>query len=70
MAVNLSVLDRFVRFILGSFVISLGYLQSDAGFLLFDKRLTWVIGLGTILMALLGHCPIYRMMGISTCPKS
>lgn len=68
MDVNLSTLDRIVRLILGTLIISLGYIQNDAGFMI-DKWASWTIGLMPIVSALFGRCPIYRMLGISTCPK-
>ena len=68
MDVNLSTLDRIARLLLGTFVISLGYIQNDTGFMI-DKWMSWVVGLMPIISALFGRCPIYRMLGISTCPK-
>jgi Protein of unknown function (DUF2892) len=68
MDVNLSTLDRIVRLIVGTMVISLGYIQNDNG-LMIDKWVSWGVGLMPIVSALFGRCPIYRMLGISTCPK-
>ena len=68
MDVNLSTLDRIARLLLGTFVISLGYIQNDTGFMI-DKWTSWGVGLMPIISALFGRCPIYRMLGISTCPK-
>jgi Protein of unknown function (DUF2892) len=68
MDVNLSNFDRIARLLLGTFVISLGYIQNDTGFMI-DKSVSWFVGLMPIVSALFGRCPIYRMLGISTCPK-
>ena len=69
MDVNLSALDRIARLVLGTFVIALGYVHTDGGGFLFPQWLTWLVGLGPIVTALFGRCPIYRMLGISSCPK-
>jgi Protein of unknown function (DUF2892) len=68
MDVNLSTIDRIARLLLGTVVISLGYIEADTGFMI-DKSMSWFVGLMPIVSALFGRCPIYRMLGISTCPK-
>lgn len=61
---NMGTIDRFVRIVIGIALITYGVLnQSWIGF----------IGLVPILTAFVRFCPLYTIIGISTCkvePKS
>lgn len=61
---NMGTIDRFVRIVIGIVLITYGVLnQSWIGF----------IGLVPILTAFVRFCPLYAIIGISTCkvePKS
>lgn len=62
MKVNVGTIDRALRVLLG-----LGLL----GFaLLSDSPLRWwgLVGLVPLLTAAAGFCPLYALLGISTCP--
>lgn len=62
MKVNVGTIDRALRVLLG-----LGLL----GFaLLADSPLRWwgLVGLVPLLTAAAGFCPLYALLGISTCP--
>lgn len=52
--------DRWLRFILGAIVLSLAFI---------GPRSPWgYLGLIPMLTALAGSCPIYSLLGYSTCP--
>lgn len=58
---NLAAWDRIVRVILGMGIISLAF---------WGPRSSWAwLGLILPVTAALGHCPIYVMLGIRTCPS-
>lgn len=59
---NVGTLDRAVRVLLGLGLLSLLALA--------EGGLRWVglIGLVPLLTAAIGSCPIYSMLGVSTCP--
>lgn len=65
MSVNMGTVDRVARLILGivliAYAIPLGFSQTGWN---------WVgwIGVIPILTAIFGMCPLYSMLGISTCP--
>jgi hypothetical protein len=65
MTVNMGLTDRIVRLVVGivliAYAIPIGF--SSTGW-------NWVgwIGVVPILTALLGTCPLYTALGISTCP--
>ena len=65
MSINVGFIDRTVRVIFGlaliAFAIPLGFPQTGWN---------WVgwIGLIPIVTALLGVCPLYSLLGLSTCP--
>lgn len=62
--INLSNLDRTLRFIAGSGIISLAilYFQATLQYILI------IMGAGLIFNAIIGFCGIYYYFGISTCP--
>jgi len=57
---NEGTIDRAVRIVLGLGLISLTFLgpQSPLGF----------IGLVPLATGLIGFCPLYKLIGFSTCP--
>ena len=68
MDANISTLDRAARLILGSIFIAMGL---HAGVVAYVSPIwCYFAASGLILTGLFGRCPVYRLMGISTCPKS
>jgi hypothetical protein len=65
MTVNVGTIDRIMRAIAGAALIAfaLGYIYPGTGW-------NWVgwIGVVPILTALAGNCPVYSLLGVSTCP--
>ncbi|MBE9515900.1 MAG: EAL domain-containing protein [Proteobacteria bacterium] len=63
---NLSGIDRMVRLSLGIFMLWLGLVATD---LLADGAINItiaIVGIINVFSAVLSHCPIYKMVGIST----
>lgn len=58
--VNEGILDRVVRVVLGILVLSLVFIG--------PKSLLGLLGLIPIVTGLVGFCPLYRLIGLSTCP--
>jgi hypothetical protein len=60
MQTNESSIDRALRVVLGIVVLSL---------VVVGPRTMWgLIGLVPLLTGLVGFCPLYRLIGVSTCP--
>lgn len=60
MKANVGTVDRVIRWVLGILIIILGVVF----------RSWWgVIGLIPIISAVIRWCPIYRLFGITTCPR-
>lgn len=57
---NESSADRLVRVILGVVLLSLTFVG--------PKSMLGLLGLVPLLTGLLGFCPLYRLIGVSTCP--
>lgn len=59
---NVGNLDRALRVVIGLALLSLLFVL--------DSNLRWVglIGLVPLLTAALGNCPLYSLVGLSTCP--
>jgi hypothetical protein len=59
---NVGTLDRIVRVILGLGLLSL--------FVILAPPLHWLglIGVVPLLTAAIGNCPLYSIIGVSTCP--
>lgn len=69
MSSNVGIIDRVIRALLGLALIAaalLGVFPNMA--LLFWAAI--VVGLVLIVTALAGFCPLYRLLGLSTCPVS
>lgn len=61
MKLNLGALDRWIRIAGGAFVFSLGF---------WGPQTNWAwLGLLVAFTGLIGHCPIYTMLGLSSCPR-
>jgi Protein of unknown function (DUF2892) len=59
---NEGTLDRFIRIVIGIALLSL----TVAG----PKSMVGLVGIVPIVTGLVGFCPLYRLMGVSTCPVS
>lgn len=57
---NEHTIDRAVRVVLGLALLSLTVLG--------PHTLWGLVGLVPLLTGLAGHCPLYRVFGVSTCP--
>jgi len=67
MSTNVGGLDRVARVILGLALLAFarGWLWPGTGY-------NWVgwIGVVPLATALLGNCPLYSVIGVSTCPRA
>lgn len=63
MKANVGSLDRALRVILGLALLAL--------FVFAEAPLRWwgLIGVVPLLTAALGFCPLYALLGVSTCPR-
>jgi len=59
---NEGTLDRTLRVILGLILLSLVFVG--------PQTLWGLVGLIPLATGLLGHCPLYRIVGLNTCPLS
>ncbi len=64
---NVGIVDRGVRIVVGAVLIAfaLGYVAPGAGY----KWIGW-IGVIPLLTAIFGTCPLYSLLGMSTCSVS
>lgn len=60
---NVGSVDRILRVVVGLVVLSLFFIYPDASWRYFA-----LLGLVPLLTGLLSTCPLYSLMGISTCP--
>jgi hypothetical protein len=60
MKLNEAIWDRMVRIVLGAGLLALVFLgpQTPWGF----------VGVVPLVTGLVGFCPLYRLLGLSTCP--
>jgi len=56
-------LDRIIRVVVGVALLALFFVYPDASW-----RWWTLIGVVPLVTGLVGMCPIYAMLGISTCP--
>ena len=65
MSTNIGAIDRILRIIVGLALLAfaLGFLAPGASY----AWLGW-IGVVPLLTALVGSCPLYSVLGFSTCP--
>lgn len=61
LTINESSADRLLRVVVGIVLLSLTFLG--------PKTLWGLVGLVPLLTGLAGFCPLYRVLGISTCPR-
>ncbi|MDW7967055.1 MAG: DUF2892 domain-containing protein [Thermoanaerobaculum sp.] len=60
MTTNMGSTEKTIRVVVGVAILGLGlYLKSWWG----------LVGLLPLITGLVGYCPAYRLLGISTCPK-
>ena len=57
---NESTADRVIRVVLGLAILSLTFIG--------PQTMWGLLGLILVVTGAVGSCPIYRMLGISTCP--
>lgn len=62
---NVGKLDRALRVILGIALIAGYFLDTDATY-----RWLYLIGIVPLVTGLIGSCPLYSLLGISTCPMN
>jgi hypothetical protein len=60
---NVGTVDRVVRIILGVVLIGLFFAYPDASWRYFA-----LIGIVPLLTAFMGTCPLYSILGLSSCP--
>jgi hypothetical protein len=62
---NVGTIDRVARVVFGALLLAfaLGYIAPGTGY----NWLGW-IGIVPILTAIVGFCPAYTLLGMSTCP--
>ncbi|MDP3897213.1 MAG: DUF2892 domain-containing protein [Mesorhizobium sp.] len=60
---NVGGIDRAIRIIAGLAILSLFFLYPDASWRYFT-----LIGLVPLITGAVGTCPLYSMLGMSTCP--
>jgi hypothetical protein len=63
MTANVGTIDRVVRIVIGLVLLWYALMAAPTGY-------NWVgwIGVIPIITALVGVCPLYSILGISTCP--
>lgn len=62
-AKNVGTLDRVLRIVVGLALIAGFFLNTEASW-----RWLYLIGVVPLVTGLLSTCPLYRLLGISTCP--
>lgn len=62
--INVGTVDRFLRVIIGLALLTAFFMLPDIG----GWRWALLIGVVPLLTGLAGTCPIYSMLGLSTCP--
>ena len=65
MSVNMGAFDRIVRFVIGlgllAYAVPIGFAPGSWNWL------GW-IGVVPLVTAIFGNCPLYTLIGVSTCP--
>jgi len=62
---NVGTIDRVVRVVAGLAVLSLFFIYPQSPW-----RTAALLGLVPLLTGLLSTCPLYTMIGLSTCPRA
>ncbi|PCD77671.1 YgaP family membrane protein [Pseudothioclava arenosa] len=60
---NVGGIDRILRIVVGLALLVGFFLNADAAY-----RWAYLIGIVPLLTGLLGTCPLYSIIGLSTCP--
>lgn len=63
-ATNEGTLDRLVRIVIGVALLAWFFLDQGQGFWHYAK----LIGVVPLLTGIVGSCPLYSVLGVSTCP--
>lgn len=63
-ATNEGTLDRLVRIVIGVALLAWFFLDQGQGFWHYAK----LIGVLPLLTGIVGSCPLYSVLGLSTCP--
>lgn len=66
MKLNMGNIDRIVRLVVAIILISLAFNGTFAGIL---GVAAWIVAAIFVFTALVGFCPLYRVIGVNTCPK-
>jgi hypothetical protein len=63
MTKNVGIIDRIVRIVIGLGLLWYAIFAAPTGY-------NWIgwIGVVPIVTALIGNCPLYSIIGVSTCP--
>ncbi len=63
MTTNVGAIDRVIRVIIGLGLLYFALFAAPTGY-------NWIgwIGVIPLVTALIGNCPLYSMLGVSTCP--
>jgi hypothetical protein len=63
MTTNVGTIDRVIRVIIGLALLWYAVLAAPTGY-------NWIgwIGVIPLVTALIGNCPLYSILGVSTCP--
>ncbi len=61
---NVGNIDKVLRLVLGAALLVWFFMDQGTGFWHYAK----LIGIVPILTALMGSCPLYTVLGLSTCP--
>ncbi len=56
--------DRIVRVLLGVVVAAIAATMSGAGMIVL-----WIVAAVLVITGLVGFCPLYRLVGVSTCKR-
>ncbi|MCX7961325.1 MAG: DUF2892 domain-containing protein [Burkholderiales bacterium] len=62
MTTNVGAIDKAVRIVVGLALLSLVFVLEGGA------RWWGLVGLVPLGTALVGHCPLYSLLGVSTCP--
>jgi hypothetical protein len=63
---NVGTVDRVLRIVVGVALLAWFFLDQGTGFWHYAK----LIGIVPILTAVMGSCPLYTVLGMSTCPMN
>ena len=67
---NVGSVDRIVRIIIGAILVALPYVyQSSMWDSMAVRMIVPIVGVVLILTALVRFCPLYKIVGASTCKK-